>query len=340
MYWGFQRNPGANPHRAKVVARFLLSFFRLWIIRLSHPFRPLILISLVGSMGDIVAAEPISREARRRYPNGFIVWIVTPAFADLPRRFEAVDKVFEVLCLSEWMLLLGVRPPGIVWDLHVSDAMCAQCRAPLSKSGPVAAITLQTYYDLGNLLTVQCRCADIAVIDDAPRLDPGPDASRKVDELGLPPRYIVVHCTASHASRNWPDSAWDSATGVIHEDLGWPIAEIGLTPVTAGAKDGRYIDLCNRLSILETAEVIRRAVLFIGIDSGPTHLANAVGTPGVVMIGKYVHWDNYMPYSGPYADGTGADLLRVAGPIALVPAETVVRATERRIGRAINEALV
>ena len=70
--------------------------------------------------------------------------------------------------------------------------------------------------------------------------------------------------------------------------------------------DGNYSNLCGQSGIAETAEDdSRRAALFIGIDSGPAHLANAVKTPGVILLGRYLTWDYYMPYTGFYADVGG-----------------------------------
>jgi heptosyltransferase II len=45
------------------------------------------------------------------------------------------------------------------------------------------------------------------------------------------------------------------------------------------------IDLCGRLSLPELAALISKASLFIGNDSGTTHLASAVGTPVVAIFG-------------------------------------------------------
>jgi ADP-heptose:LPS heptosyltransferase len=47
------------------------------------------------------------------------------------------------------------------------------------------------------------------------------------------------------------------------------------------------VDLCGRLTPRESAAVIERADLFIGHDSGPLHLADAVGTPCVGLFGSY-----------------------------------------------------
>jgi ADP-heptose:LPS heptosyltransferase len=50
---------------------------------------------------------------------------------------------------------------------------------------------------------------------------------------------------------------------------------------------GRTLNLCGKLSPRESAAVMRRAALFIGHDSGPMHLASAVGTSCVVMFGDH-----------------------------------------------------
>lgn len=334
LYWGFRRNPRLIGHRLYVLGHCFLSCIRLWLLRLSHWRQPLVLLSLVESMGDIVAAEPISRAARRQFPNAYIVWIVRPAFVELVECFDAVDEGFPVTCLTEWMLLLGCKPPGTVWEMHVSNATCARCRAPLPKYGDASGITLDTYYDLRNLLTVYCRCAGIPPIDEAPRFDPGPDAGRAVDALALPAYFVVLHCTSNDFNRNWRPEYWDELAAYIEGTLGWSIVEIGLLPVTAGAKSGRYRNLCGNISIPQMAEVIRRAALFIGVDSGPAHFANAVGTPGVLLFGKYGHWQAHMPYSGRYEDGTGADLLRTPGPLAGLAVAAVTQAVDKRIGHA------
>ena len=85
--------------------------------------------------------------------------------------------------------------------------------------------------------------------------------------------------------------------------------------------------ICGELTILESAEVIRRAKLFIGIDSGPAHLANALGTPGVILMGSYLGFERYIPFSGHYGDGSNARLIFTDGPACLIDVNDVVQAT-------------
>jgi heptosyltransferase-3 len=332
IYWGIRRDPRDMGHRWNVWLRSAQSVVSFWMLRLAHARRKMVIISLVESMGDIIAAEPISRAAREQFPDAFIVWLVKPAFVEMVERFPAVDRGFAVTCLTEAMILLSLRPASVLWDSHVSEAICNRCRAPLPKAGPAKKITLDTYYDIGNLLKVFCLCAGIPPLNGPPRFDPGSIARTFVDALGLPARFVVLHCTSNDHNRNWRAESWDEVANYVSETLGWPIVEVGLTPMTQGAKSGRYRDLCGKVSIPAMGEVIRRASLLIGVDSGPAHFGNAVGTPGVLLFGRYGRWDSHMPYSGSYQDGSGADLLRYPGPLKELPVEAVKDAIHRRIG--------
>jgi heptosyltransferase III len=91
------------------------------------------------------------------------------------------------------------------------------------------------------------------------------------------------------------------------------VLEVGISPLVVRTDEDRARSLCGRLSILETAEVIRRAALYVGIDSGPAHLANAVAAPAVILLGRFFGFARYRPFSGGYADGSRATLLHAAG---------------------------
>ncbi|MCP6657752.1 hypothetical protein NL521_27855, partial [Klebsiella pneumoniae] len=87
------------------------------------------------------------------------------------------------------------------------------------------------------------------------------------------------------------------------------VIEVGLQSDLGRSQSEHYIDLCGKLSLLETAEVIRGSKLFVGIDSGPAHIANAVGTYGIILLGQYRAFNCYQPYSGAFADGSMASVI-------------------------------
>jgi len=66
----------------------------------------------------------------------------------------------------------------------------------------------------------------------------------------------------------------------------------------AAAWEGRVLNLCGQLSPRETAAVLAHAQLFLGLDSGPMHLAAAVSTPVVAIFAarnRPVHWFPFGP---------------------------------------------
>ena len=67
--------------------------------------------------------------------------------------------------------------------------------------------------------------------------------------------------------------------------------------------------MCGKLSLIETAEVINRAQIFIGIDSGPAHMANAMKVKSIILLGKYREITNYMPFSGNFANGIDSKII-------------------------------
>ena len=331
MYWSAGRDRRRIPHLLAVLASFARTAATLiWRRRILDRRRP-VSIALVEHLGDIVAGEPVARYARRRFPSAPLLWFVRAPYAEIPRSFPEVDDVVTVRCLTEWMLLRGAGLAGDVLDLHISGRYCPKCSIPLAKSGAAGAMTPETYYDFGNLLGVECQSAGIEPIAESPVLHPGAPAMRKADGLSLPERFVVIHCASNEVQRDWPTEEWHRLLQHLGEVLGFDVIEVGLSPRAVKPGVARQRSLCGQLSILETAEVIRRARLFIGIDSGPAHLANAVGTPGVILLGRYRSFVRYTPYSGRYADGSGADLVRASGPVAGLLVEAVMAAVGRRL---------
>lgn len=60
----------------------------------------------------------------------------------------------------------------------------------------------------------------------------------------------------------------------------------------------RAINFAGRLSLLESAEALRRCVLYLGNDTGVMHLAAAVGTPCVAIFSARDHPGRWEPYGG------------------------------------------
>lgn len=310
-----------------------LHFFKVYtqIIFLKIRFlgkRKIVAIILTQQFGDIVAGEPIARQIRQKHPDDYMLWVVKPVFKELVEDNPNLDGIIEEFCANQRRLLLNSGIFDVVYNLQFrNNSHCPICQ--IYVENPVADarnVTIHNYYFQGNLLTVQQKMAGLPLEDLAPCLFLKDEHRKKIDKLNLSSRYIVVHGQSAQNSRNWDNTKWETLINYLLQSTDYTIVEIGLSS-DLNLKNDRYINLCGQLSILETGEVIRRAKLFIGIDSGPAHLANAVGTYGLIMIGKLADFTNHIPYSGKYKSGENALIVRnTDGPSADIPVNKVIDA--------------
>jgi ADP-heptose:LPS heptosyltransferase len=161
---------------------------------------------------------------------------------------------------------------------------------------------------------------------------------------GLPDRYVVVHPGASVPARAW---AADRHAALV--DL---LRRAGRTVVVTGGPDDRaltrrvaraprpgVIDLGGATSLAELAGVLAGADAVVVGNTGPAHLAAAVGTPIVSLFAPTVPPERWAPYGVPAeilmrdvpCAGCRARVCSVDGHPCLggVPPEDVLAAVER-----------
>jgi lipopolysaccharide heptosyltransferase I len=126
-----------------------------------------------------------------------------------------------------------------------------------------------------------------------------PDRARSRREIerflrgaGLPESgYAVLHAGTSErgAEKRWPAQRFTELARSLARDLGlrvvvaWGPGELTTAREIALAS-GATLALETR-SLLDLAELIGRASLYVGADSGPLHLASAVACPSVALFG-------------------------------------------------------
>lgn len=291
-----------------------------------------IAIGLVEHIGDIIACEPVARFVRRANPDAEICWVVDKRYRELIDANPDVDTTIAVDCLTDWIKLLSHEVFDEYIDLHVNGHMCRPCGVPLRKRVGDRNVTGETYFFHGSLLEAFCLGAGLPPLREPPQLQIPPAIAANVDLLGLPWRFVALHCRTNDEEKDWAAKNWLSLAMWLREEWNLPVVEVGLTAVVASRID-TVLDLCSECSLLETAEVIRRAALFVGLDSAPAHMANAVGTAGVVLMGSLRNFQSYNPFTGGFADGTRATLVRNPnGPTRLLTLDKVQEAVAIRLG--------
>lgn len=319
-YINIHLDPPIIAHRAKAYYYFFVDYIILHSIKfklqIATPRRKLIAINLIEHFGDIVACEPVARYVRNKYKDDYIIWTIRRPYIELVENHPDINKPFPIYCLTEWMLLSETGLFDEIIDLHFQLRECPYCNKSLLKKAGNTSITIHNYYNHGNLLSACCQSAGLPPLDAPPQLYLTDKNKSRVDAIDMPEEYIVVHCMSNETVRDWLKEKWMDLGDRILLDTRYSVVEIGTEPCLDTLAPLRYVNLCGKLSLLETAEVIRRAKLFIGVDSGPAHLANAVGTYGIILIGHYRAFCNYMPYSGWYKSGENAHIIYTNGHVS------------------------
>lgn len=311
-------------HRYKKILHILKAYrkagqSRRYLLKIKQQLQPgqrLIAVVRTEHFGDIVATEPISRQIRALHPADHIVWFVRPAFAELVETNPTIDTVHREFCVTERELLLKNDIFDHLYELQFrNNSHCRMCNKFLDN--PVAlskGIDSLNYFNHGNLLEVFTQVSNLPLPhDQQPRLYIQPAQQHRVDQLNLPERAVIIHCKSNYHEKDWSAANWKKLTEWLINTHHYHVIEIGLDSVMPDFKSDQFINLCGQLSILETAEVIRRGKYFIGLDSGPSHLANATGTFGFILMGNLVAFSNYNPYSGTYGDQTNCIIIREEG---------------------------
>ena len=117
--------------------------------------------------------------------------------------------------------------------------------------------------------------------------------------------YLVVHPGTSAPARAYPAPLWQAAVTTLRED-GWAVvvtgsaAERQLTAdVSTADGDAPVLDLGGRLDLSQFAAVLAGAAVVVVANTGPAHLAAAVGTPVVSLFSPVVPAVRWAPHGVP-----------------------------------------
>jgi ADP-heptose:LPS heptosyltransferase len=152
-------------------------------------------------------------------------------------------------------------------------------------------------------------------------------------------RYVVVHPGASAPARAWPEFRWSETVAALNAAghrvvvTGGP----GETALCARVAACGGLDVSGSTTLAELAAIMRGAQVVVVANTGPAHLAAAVGTPVVSLFAPVVPVERWAPYgvaSVIFGDqsapcrGTRARLCPVPGHPCLtnVTAEDVLKA--------------
>jgi ADP-heptose:LPS heptosyltransferase len=127
------------------------------------------------------------------------------------------------------------------------------------------------------------------------------------DTLRVPKPYFVVFPGASAVSKQWRPEYFSSAASEVARLASLTAvvcgsdAEKSLCGRVASGVRSEVLDLSGKTSLSELVEILRGACILLTNDTSAVHIAAAVGTPSVCVLGGG-HYGRFVPYTG--AKGT------------------------------------
>ncbi len=128
--------------------------------------------------------------------------------------------------------------------------------------------------------------------------------------------------------KNWPVERFLELYGWLGREFGAQILLLGgekdrgPAAEVAAKAPGSLLNLAGALSLDESAWLLKDCRLYIGNDSGPTHLASAVATPAVALYRR----ENYARWRHPESAAPRAELVAEGNELREIPLEAVTDA--------------
>ncbi len=284
-----------------------------------------VLIVRLSALGDIVHALPVLAALRRRYPDANVDWLVEEAYAPilglvrgLRRRIivraressesERAVSFGGTLGYVRAVAFLRRQQYDVALDLQglIKSAVWARLSGAARIVGfhrdhvretPAAALYTEEVMPPPHAHVIDKNLALAAVLgasSSTPELPldpiPAPPTLEAIARAGGAGRYIVINPGAAWPNKRWPADRFGelAASLASRQGLGsiitWGPTEHELAESVSRASGGAA-HLAPPTTIADLAILMRDAALVISGDTGPLHIAAAMGSPVVGLYG-------------------------------------------------------
>lgn len=281
-----------------------------------------ILVVRMGSIGDVARVLPMLAGLRERFPDAAIDWVVQRRVGDLLVGHRQIDRVFVVPFRRWWEVLsregleltrrMRARDYDLVLDFQGS--MKGTFAGWLAGKRAVRVGWSPGHAEEGSWLLhhghrsppgrrvnrhLRFRClVDWLDVPDLPGIPPpfGENDVAPVERFvsgiaGHPRPWVLVYPGTSPPGRHrrWKRERLAAATREIRDRtggtmlVGWGPAEEELAREFAAGIEGAI--LIPPTTIRGLMALLERCDLFLGMNTGPMHLAALVGTPVLAVFG-------------------------------------------------------
>ena len=266
--------------------------------------RPRVLVVKLSSLGDLFHSLPAVHNLKVGL-DAEIHWVVQREYVELVERFSDVDRVVAFPrhhFLARWRSFVrDLRDDEyeFIVDLQglLKSAMVTRLARGKTRIGPsFRREGAGLFYDAvagprrKNRHAVE-QNLDIVGYLGLQRLQPAfPVDFPKVDLRGNQPRVAVMP-RSRWPSKNWPAECFAEVARRLQQALNASIFVMGgpadreVGNRIAQSLDGQGQNLAGQTDLIQTGSALQKMDLLIANDSGPAHMAAALGVPTLMIFG-------------------------------------------------------
>jgi len=323
-----------------------------------------LLIIKPSSLGDIVHALQVATSLKNQREDLRISWIVRDVFAPLVQACAAVDRVyifdrkaglggfvrlmrevrqtrFDYVFDMQGLLRTGLMTARTLaqrkvgrWDSREFSSLFYHEEVSLPPQSGLESHAVDVLLQFANVLGAKPELSGDLVFRDADKLHPGfPSAAvfGHGNQKLLPP--VLMFPDSRRAEKKW-DGFLQLTQHLLFNDRQRRVIWAGDKPIAhrEGLPSDRFLNLTGNTSLVSLPALIRGSDWVISNDSGPMHLAAALGVKTLGIFGP----TDPARY-GPYPLTRPTNLVVRAPALSMISAKEVyarIRAAEARLGTA------
>jgi heptosyltransferase-1 len=288
---------------------------------------PRLLVVRLSSLGDIVHTFPAVAALRESFPNAAIIWLTHPRWKLLVESSRLASEVWttETRSLKSLQsIVCGIRGKSFSTAIDYQGLWKSAALPFFGKVPRRIGFSSETIREYGVplLYTEPVRCAQTHIAEQNGELSQraGARCTTAAVKLNVPPsdksifreylhgagveRYVALSPGGGWRSKCWPADRFGALCKEIRRSLNLrcivnygPGEETLASAVRDASGDADPLLWSGELGQLMA--LLRNAICIVGGDTGPLHLAVALGTPAVALFGPTDPARN-----GPYRFGS------------------------------------
>lgn len=282
-----------------------------------------ILIVRLGALGDVVHAIPAAAALKRKFPDARIDWLVDRKHREIVDLVTVIDRTIAInsSSLGGWIeAVRTLRQTSYTAAIDLQGLLKSAVLARASGAEHVIGFSIyhlrektarpfySTTADVGadHIIVRNINLLRAVEVDSAeiefPLRAPASDVLERLRERLPDARpFVLINPGAAWPNKRWPPERFSALASFIRDEVGmtpvvvWGPGEETLAHGIVSLSSGAAVE-APPTSVTDLVALTRAASLLISGDTGPLHIATAVGTPVVALFGPTDPARN-----GPYA---------------------------------------